>query len=417
MQSLSPIQTQQRPGHQARRRNSMKLLYIDVCSGHINPTSSLILALLRLSADVVCYGPGFVDETELSGGIERFIEKHGGFDFHVITRITLELPDVEIHRYNRYFYPGYPFELVKAFASDAGAFLKRSNVPKLLFLTGLDTYAFPEEYARLIAELNGYIVAWADGFSRPMDEIDFDIFSSEEYYARYKGKRDFGRWHDVVSKYKRKFINLGHFVAETEFVWSAIGSRRDKVVVPGQMYVRRNAARRKLAERGILARSGRFKFLMSAMDHIGLRPHSRPLLRLLYNQTFVQVIGSARYAYTDGSGDDYPIRKYFEIPALGTVLLCAPCAGFEELGFSDRKNAVIVAPEAIGDAVEWLRKSPDQAQVIADAGRALIWDRHSLHARGEQFAACMKSIAAGKFRGSHWNNGEFVVDEVELVDA
>jgi len=395
----------------------MKLLYIDVCSGHINPTSSLILALLRLSADVVCYGPGFVDEAELNGGIDRFIEKHGEFDFHVITRITLELPEVEIRRYNRYFCPGYPFRLVQTFASDAAAFLKRSNVPKLLFLTGLDPYAFPEEYAQLIAELNGYIFAWAGGFSRLMNDLDFDVFSGEEFYARYKGKRDFGRWLDVVSTYKRKFINLGHFIAETEFAWSAIGNRRDKVVVPGQMYVRREAARRKLAEQRILARSGRFKFLMSVMDHVGLRPHSRPLLRLLYNQTFVQVIGSARYAYTDGSGYDYPIRKYFEIPALGTILLCAPCAGFEELGFSDRKNAVVVAPEAIGDAVEWLRKSPAQAQMIADAGRTLIWDRHSLHARAEQFARCMKSIAAGRFVGSRWDNGEFVVDEVQLVNA
>jgi hypothetical protein len=395
----------------------MKLLYIDVCSGHINPTSSLILALLRLSADVVCYGPGFVDEAELNGGIDKFIERHGGFDFHVMTRITLELPEVEIRRYNRYFYPGYPFELVKSFASDAAAFLKRNNVPRLLFLTGLDPYAFPEEYAQLIAELNGYVFAWAGGFSPLVSELDFAIFSSEEFYARYQGKRDFGRWHDVVSKYQRRFINLGHFIAETEFAWSSVGDRRDKVAVPGQMYVRREAARRKLAKQGILAPSGRFKFLMAAMDRAGLRPHSRALSRLLYNQTFIQVIGSARYAYTDGSGYDYPIRKYFEIPALGTVLLCTPCAGFEKLGFSDRKNAVVVAPEAIGDAVEWLRRSPAQAQAIADAGRALIWDRHSLHARAEQFARCMKSIAAGRFVGSHWDNGEFVVDETQLVSA
>jgi hypothetical protein len=395
----------------------MKLLYIDIFARSINPTNSLILALLRLNADVVCYGPGFVAEAELDAGLARFVEKHGGFDFHVMARITPELTETEIGQYGRYFYPSYPFDLLRKFATDAAAFLKRSNVPEILFLTGLDTYALPEEYAQLIAELNGHIVTWAGGFSRSMDALDFNVFSNEEYYARYEGKREFGRWHDVVSKYKRKFINLGHFIAETEFAWSTTGNRQDKVVVPGQMYVRREAVRRKLAEQGILARSGRFKFLMSAMDHVGLRPHTRPLLRSLYNQTFVQVIESAKYAYTDGSGDDYPIRKYFEIPALGTVLLCTPCAGFKDLGFSDRKNAVVVEPDAIGDAISWLRKSPSQAQDIADAGRTLIWNRHSLHARAEQFANCMKSIAADRFLGSHWNNGEFVVDEVQLVNA
>jgi hypothetical protein len=388
----------------------MKLLYIDICSSWINPTNPLILALLRLGADVVCYGPGFVDEDVLNAGLDKFVEKHEGFDFHVATILNLELREVEILYYSRYAFPTYRFELVKAFASDAAAFLKRSNVPKILFLTGLDTYALSEEYAQLIAELNGHIVAWAGGFSKPISEFN-DVFVSEEYYARYKGKRDFGRWHDVVSKFKRKFINLGHFIAETEFAWNSLSYRRDKVVVPGQMYVRREAARRKLAEQGDLARTGQFKFLVSAMDHLGLRPHARPLLRLLYNQTFVQSIRSARYAYTDGSGDDYPIRKFFEIPALGTLLLCTPCAGFEQLGFSDRKNAVVVAPDTIGDAVEWLRKSPNQAQEIADAGRRLIWDRHSLHARAEQFARCMKSIATDRFLGSRWDNGDFVVDE------
>ena len=392
----------------------MKLLYIDVCARSVNPTNSLIPALLRLSADVVCFGPGFVDEAELNGGIARFLEKHEEFDFHVTPLFGAEFGASDIRYYNRYFCPGYPSELVKTFLSNVAAFLKRSNVPKIVFLSGVDIYATGEEEVQLIAEANGYFVTWAGGFSKPMNEIDFDVFSSEEFFARKKSEREgtvFGLWHDVVAKYQRKFINFSHFVAETEFSWTSLDNRRNKVVVPGQMYVRRQAARRRLVEQRILARSGDFKFLMAAMDRIGLRPYTRPLLQSLYNQTFVQSIATARYAYTEGAGYERPLRKFFEIPALGTVLLCTPCAGFEELGFSDRRNAVVVAPDAIGDAVKWLRESPVQAQEIADAGRKLIWDRHSLHARAEQFATCMRSIVAGRYVGSHWDNGEFIVDE------
>jgi hypothetical protein len=393
---------------------TMKLLYIDICQKTINPTNSLIPALLRQTADVVCYGPGFVSQDELRGGIARFVEKRGDFDFLVTTFLKFEMREKEIQAYSRYTYPRYSFDQVNRFTSDVSAFFDRNNVSKILFLTALDTYAINEHYARLIAETNGHIVAWADGFSRPIDELK--VLSTEEFFFRYKG-RDFDLWRNLVAKYRHKFINFGHFLGETEFNWTVLDDREDKVVVPGQMYTRRETARRKLAKQGILARTGKLRYLLSAMDHAGLRPYSRPMLQSLYYQTFVQRLGSARYAYTDGSGVDYPIRKFFEMPALGTVLLCTPCAGFEDLGFSDRKNAVVVSPDGIDKAVEWLRKSPAQAQQIADAGRKLIWERHSLHARAEQLARCLKSISDGRFLGSHWDKGEFVVDErLETLD-
>jgi hypothetical protein len=331
----------------------------------------------------------------------------------------MEFSEYDISFYHRYLYPDYSSSALKAFSSDAVAFLGQSTVPQIVFLTAMDPYALPDKYAKIIAELDGYFFAWAEGFTRPLDELDFDVFSREEFFARYnKLGRDFDRWRKITAQYRHKFINLGHFIAETEFAWTSLYNRRDKAVVSGQMYIRRDAARRTLARQKNLARSGQFRFAFSLMDHAGLRPHARPLLQTLYNQTFFQNIVSMRYAYTDGSGYDYPIRKYFEIPALGTLLLCEPCAGFEKLGFVDRKNAVVVTPADIGDAIEWLRKSPLDAQAIADAGRKLVWDRHSLHARAEQFGRCLASIAAGRFRGSRWESGELLVDEsTQELDA
>ncbi len=390
----------------------MRIVYIDVCARTVNPTDSFIPALLRLSSDAVCYGPGYVSANEMSGGIAKFIDNHGPFDFYAMRSLSWRMWDHKIRYYHRYMFPNYPSDQLGAFGADVTAFLARSSVPRIVFLTGLDPYGISEENARLITETNGYLVAWAGGFSKPMHELDLDVFTNEEFFARKKKLgRVFGLWYDIITEYAHKFINLGHFMAESEFVWTALDGRSDKVVVPGQIYVRRKAARRKLAQQGNLARSGGYKFLMSIMDHAGLRPHARPLMVSLYNQTFAQSIATTRYAYTDGCGYEIPIRKFFEVPALGSILLSTPCAGFENFGFSDGRNAMVVAPDAIGDAVEWLRASPTRAQEIADAGRQLVWDRHSLHARAEQFTRCMNSIAAGRYRGSRWCNGEFLVDE------
>ena len=141
--------------------------------------------------------------------------------------------------------------------ADVGAFLKRSSVPKIIFLT-IDAYGISEQNATLIADIDGYLVGFARGFSRPLDELE--VFSSEEFFARKRGKV-FGRWHDLVAKHERKFINFGHFVAETEFGWTSLDSRPNKVVVPGQMYVRRKEARRKLSRQGNLGAIRQFQTL------------------------------------------------------------------------------------------------------------------------------------------------------------
>ena len=72
---------------------------------------------------------------------------------------------------------------------------------------------------------------------------------------------------------------------------------------------------------------------------------------------------------------------------------------------------MVVAPDAVGDAVAWLQKSQSDAAAIADTGRKLVWDKHSLHARAEQLRRCLASIMSGRYLGSRWHDGDFVVDE------
>jgi len=368
-----------------------------------------------MSAETVFFGPGFVDASTLRRGLVAFVESRDDFDFYVVNLLGAGFDNIDLQYFHRYGCPSYPVDLLRNFAADAGRFLQATKVPKIVILIGQDSYALSEQKANWMASLDGYMIAWAGGFSRPLDQLE--VLTKEDFYRRKAGpdlsrpKAVFGRWHEVVSQHEHRFINLGHFLAETEFNWTALDGRRDGVIVPGQMYVRREAARQTLAASKLLTRSGRFKFLMSVLDHSGFKPYSRPLLHSIYNKTFTNAIGSVRYAYTDGYGYDRPARKFFEIPGLGTVMLCTPCAGFSDLGFDDRKHAMIVAPEDVLDAVQWLEGNPEAAQEIASAGRKLIWDKHSLRARAEQLSRCLTSIKAGRYAGSRWQGGEFVVTE------
>ena len=104
-----------------------------------------------------------------------------------------------------------------------------------------------------------------------------------------------------------------------------------------------------------------------------------------------------------------PIRKFFEIPAAGTVLLAAPCEGFGRIGFVDGVNCVVATPDRLAEAIRDLGRDPERAQRIAAAGRRLIYDQHSLSARARQIRACFELILTGSYAGAEWVDGRFLV--------
>ena len=147
-----------------------------------------------------------------------------------------------------------------------------------------------------------------------------------------------------------------------------------------------------------------------------LRRESGPAIEFL-NRDFRQRLAMSRYAYTCGSGLDMPIRKFFEIPAGGTVLACRPFTGFADAGFVDGVNAVVCEPQDIMDVHRTLVADPARAQRIADSGRRLVAQYHSTAARAEQLRRLFEMVAAGRFAGAGWSGGKFIVAEREVSVA
>jgi hypothetical protein len=386
----------------------MRILYLDVGGRYLNPTNSFLPAMLRLHHDVALFGPGLCSDAEIAAGLERFAEKHGGFDFVVSSQPDWEISEAACAWYHRFMYPRHRDETLMRFGAEASAFLKRTSIPRIIFLTNRDVYSITQAQIDEIHAVDGHYVAWARGFTKP--QADLDRFEDEKFYARRFGKKPFGLWHGFTEAQHHRFINIGHFVGLQEFDWRPLDERSQPALVPGVTYVRRGEVKKKLRAAGLTRGNRWFNQLIAAADRVGLRPYGRPLIQQIYNMRFVNEIADTRYAYTDGSGFEYPIRKFFEIPALGALLLCTPCAGFSDLGFVDRKNAVSTTPEDVVETIAWLEQEPEAAQAIADAGRRLMWEQHSIQARAEQMTRCLEAIHARTFAGSIWRNGEFVVE-------
>lgn len=385
----------------------MKLLYIGICAKYINPTNSLLPATIALHNEVVLYGPGYVSAEVLARGIERFVEEHGGFDLVLSSRPGWEMGEADVAFLRRFTVSRVDMATVLPFAADVRAFLKKTDFLKVLFLTDLDVHAVSQSAIDGLKESGAWFVTWGQGFSRALS--DLDVFSKEEFYARKANQSKLGLWHAFSEECNSRFLSLGHFVAETEFDWGGLNERPYRISVPGQRYVRRREMEALLRANGIPLPRAAAKPLFSLIDRIGVRPYANAALQTYYGVQFRELIANSQSAYTDGSGYERPIRKFFEIPALGTILLCTPFPGFEKLGFEHRKNALIVDPTDVLDVLEELKQFPEEACRIAAAGRDLIWNSHSAHARGSQLASCFGAIRAGVYQGSDWSDGQFTI--------
>lgn len=104
----------------------------------------------------------------------------------------------------------------------------------------------------------------------------------------------------------------------------------------------------------------------------------------------------------------WPIRKFFEIPANGAALVCEPCNGFEALGFRDGENAIVCNAAEVANVGRRLKIDIDAAQAIADAGRRLIGERHTLSVRASQLRHALDAAQDGKWHGAEWQEGELV---------
>ena len=102
------------------------------------------------------------------------------------------------------------------------------------------------------------------------------------------------------------------------------------------------------------------------------------------------------------------MRKFLEIPALGTALFFEPFKGYQEFGFIHGLNSIIIDDiKNISEVTKYYLDNLEKLQEIASKGQQLIWEKHSFFARGIQLQQALKRIVKTDFKGSYWSDGTF----------
>ena len=381
----------------------MRILFLDSKVEFLNPTRELLLPLLRNAGEVTPFGPGYVPEDALAAGTEVFAKYEGPFDVIVATEHVTNAAfwpyrnDVEAF-YRRSHRRHFPTSYLR-FVPGILGFALKSELPKVALALETDYYGLGEIEVETLLKFDA-IVGFGEQFVQPLSNLKrygLEAFASlaNDNYAT------------MVRAHGNRILSFPHFVSSSELV-ARPGARRQRpqVAVPGSSYAARRAARTTLARAGLLAPGAhRLRRTFGALSRIGLPTYSSAAGQAILRGAYRKEISRSALAFTDGSGLEWPVRKFLEIPALGSALLCVPCNGFEALGFRDGESAIATTPESVVDDASRLLADPDRLRPVQQAGWLVVQRCHTVEARGPVFKSALERVVAGTFTGSWWDHG------------
>jgi hypothetical protein len=181
----------------------------------------------------------------------------------------------------------------------------------------------------------------------------------------------------------------------------------DVNVLGARYYVRREAMRR-LRGRGLrLVTSRNLGFralsLLVGRYNRGLRP---------YQAAFRHVIHRSWLSVTCSGTVGYPVRKFFEVPALGSLLVAEFFDHPEALGFRDGENCVRLSADRVAeipDVVGRLLRDKAEVRRLTRAGQETVRALHTAEVRVGQLREIASAVVNGSLRTTRWEAGRQVL--------
>lgn len=375
----------------------------------LNPTTELWPGLFETVADAVFFGPGYQPRDVLARGLKSFVENQPEpFDLIVVSEhVTNPKGEGGSSERERFLVRTYGYARSEAafFLSEKKSwldFVQLSGVPTIYTFFEFDPYRVYPEWTRRMEASPGYLAGWGLDFVRPVGALPG--LAREEFAARATDD-----WFNFLATRSSQILSLPAFVSADEFDFTPLSERPWNWSVLGTNYAARREARAvltaaKLGDAGIALHR---KF--AALDRLSRGRIGNKWVRSWARTRFREALAKSKASFTCGSGLEYPIRKFFEIPAAGALLVTPVTDSMRHLGFVEGEHYIAAPPRQMIESVGGLLEHDlPAAQKIAVAGQDLVRRHHSLDARTEQLDHAISRILTDDFTGSRWSSGELV---------
>ncbi len=206
-------------------------------------------------------------------------------------------------------------------------------------------------------------------------------------------------------------------------VWHALGRheiehRRRRpvwdVCIPGANYRTRTIARDAVRAEGLSRPPFRLasKLLRELVGAAAWLAPSRAAAEVaVRSQQGMQrtLVRRSKVTFVCGSGVNYAVRKFAEVPGLRSAMITYPCTGFGDLGFTDGVNALVCLPEDAGRAARRLVNDERLRERLATAAWNLVRTSHTVERRAQEVLDCLDRMRSGTLHGGEFVEGRFVI--------
>jgi len=351
-------------------------------TNYINPTIELIDRGIQGLDEVFS-----IDAESLSNGetVANLVRKHGNFDLIVL-------------KGGLFFKHGLGGE--RAGPPD----LFDCGLPILVIQMGDDLHGWRPEHGYAFDRLRdsgAFILSSAASaqFFKPFTE---DTFQREAWLARdcYVAQ------HPEVIANNERYLMFPHPIGESEFLPIDWEKKKYDVSVMGVRY----ALRRKVIEHLEQTKKFKYKTKKDFIQQIASRLFVRSRVAAkIYKSRFIDIIRKSVASITCDGSVGYPVRKFFEIPAFGAVLMAEFFHDAKSLGFIDRENCFYLNIDhfnEMDETIESLITDSAWARQIAEAGQEMVRENHSVKVRLQNFLSIAEAIAAGTLKTTRWEAGK-----------
>lgn len=213
-----------------------------------------------------------------------------------------------------------------------------------------------------------------------------------------------------LNNHANRIISLPHVISTEEIISELpIFSSKNIISIPGVKYFLRKEVY------SFLKKNIFSSFLSNSLDWIVMKifyqiPIAYFKHKLLHFH-FKKIISKSLFSFTCGSTSGYLVRKFFEIPSFGSILITYDYEFLKNCGFLPNKHYLPVRD--VSDLLPILKKdfifnNFSNLNLIKYNALSLIRQNHSSAARFQQLCNTFKVIESNSFHGSYWENGIYI---------
>jgi len=107
------------------------------------------------------------------------------------------------------------------------------------------------------------------------------------------------------------------------------------------------------------------------------------------------LIRGSTSCWVDGSGYDYFVRKFLEVPALGTPMVTPTMPMLTRLGFEPGKTHIETTPDEYGQVARFLGANPDVRQEMGRQAKQTVRQFHTWPARLHSLYEAAQAVTTG----------------------